>query len=178
LYYNGHNTQTADWFPRLLEILSTKSGQAIGKKIFLQESKKVPCWMFIRWISQMMALLDKEEGPCVMPILTEIARQYPQVRTFGKFQQTKQTNNTNKLQMIFLFSLRSDRQALYFPFRISTEIFAEGASEAVALAIAPLKKLLQNSLLDRFVDSLEKLTNPGTRSSMNKILLYFFIFNC
>jgi DNA-dependent protein kinase catalytic subunit len=45
----------------------------------MQESKKVPCWMFIRWISQMMALLDKEEGPCVVPILTEIARQYPQV---------------------------------------------------------------------------------------------------
>jgi DNA-dependent protein kinase catalytic subunit len=74
----------------LLEILSTRSGQAIGKKIFMQESKKVPCWMFIRWISQMMALLDKEEGPCVMPILTEIARQYPQVRIFDQiFQQNK-----------------------------------------------------------------------------------------
>jgi hypothetical protein len=45
----------------------------------MQGSKKVPCWMFIRWISQMMALLDKEEGPCVVPILTEIAREYPQV---------------------------------------------------------------------------------------------------
>lgn len=125
------NSHAADRFPRLLEILSTRSGQAIGKKLFMQGSKKVPCWMFIRWISQMMALLDKEEGPCVVPILTEIAREYP--------------------------------QALYFPFRISTENFAESASESVAQVIAPLKKMLHNTLLDRFVDSLEKLTNPEHR---------------
>jgi hypothetical protein len=54
-------------------------------------------------------------------------------------------------------------QALYFPFRISTENFAESASESVAQVIAPLKKLLHNTLLDRFVDSLEKLTNPEHR---------------
>lgn len=33
----------------------------------------------------------------------------------------------------------------------------------MAQVIAPLKKLLHNTLLDRFVDSLEKLTNPEHR---------------
>lgn len=33
----------------------------------------------------------------------------------------------------------------------------------MAQVIAPLKKMLHNTLLDRFVDSLEKLTNPEHR---------------
>jgi DNA-dependent protein kinase catalytic subunit len=52
-------------------------------------------------------------------------------------------------------------QALYFPFRISTENLA--LSETAEQAIAPLRKLLANPLLDQFVASLEKLTHPEHR---------------
>ncbi len=56
-------------FPRLLEII----GQfpKISKE-FIQKAKTVPCWMFIRWISQMLALLDKQEGSAVIGILMEV----------------------------------------------------------------------------------------------------------
>ena len=39
----------------------------------------MPCWMFIGWINQMVALLDKREGRAVCAILQEIAETYPQV---------------------------------------------------------------------------------------------------
>ena len=46
---------------------------------FFHQSKQVPCWMFIMWISQMMALLDKPEGSTVHHILDELTENYPQV---------------------------------------------------------------------------------------------------
>lgn len=46
---------------------------------FYGQSGQVPCWMFIMWISQMMALLDKPEGSTVHHILIELAETYPQV---------------------------------------------------------------------------------------------------
>jgi len=45
--------------------------------VFLQLSA-VPCWQFIGWISQMMALLDKDEAVAVQHTVEEIANTYPQ----------------------------------------------------------------------------------------------------
>ena len=42
------------------------------------QSADVPCWMFIGWISQMVALLDKPEGVAIHSILLSIATDYPQ----------------------------------------------------------------------------------------------------
>lgn len=39
----------------------------------------VPSWMFIGWINQMVAILDKKEGKAVHAILQEITQTYPQV---------------------------------------------------------------------------------------------------
>ena len=44
----------------------------------LTKSSEVPDWMFIGWISQMVALLDKDEGSAVHDILVSIATNYPQ----------------------------------------------------------------------------------------------------
>ena len=45
----------------------------------MMQAGSIPCWMFIGWISQMVALLDKPESPAVQGILKAIAREYPQV---------------------------------------------------------------------------------------------------
>ncbi len=42
------------------------------------QSRDVPDWMFIGWISQMVALLNKAEGPAVHETLLSIATNYPQ----------------------------------------------------------------------------------------------------
>jgi hypothetical protein len=114
-----------DYFPRLLEIAS-QIPQV--QSIFSQQTKDIPVWMFIRWISQMVALLDKPEASLVLPILKGLAKEYP--------------------------------QAIYYPFRISSE----GLSPAAQKNVKSLADLLRNhSLLETFVGSLETLTHPEHR---------------
>ena len=43
------------------------------------KSSSIPCWMFIGWINQMIALVDKPECRAVHDILLRIAEAYPQV---------------------------------------------------------------------------------------------------
>jgi DNA-dependent protein kinase catalytic subunit len=64
-----------DRFPRLLELVAQFPDTQAR---FTRMAKAVPSWMFIRWISQMMAVLDKPEAGAVVPILLEIAKCYPQ----------------------------------------------------------------------------------------------------
>lgn len=49
------------------------------KMIYFIQSETIPSWMFILWISQMMALLDKHQAHAVRPIILRIATEYPQV---------------------------------------------------------------------------------------------------
>lgn len=39
----------------------------------------MPCWLFIGWIDQMLAILDKPEGKAVHAIIENIASTYPDV---------------------------------------------------------------------------------------------------
>lgn len=45
---------------------------------YVLQMSSVPCWQFIGWISQLMAVLDKEEARAVQPTVEEIASTYPQ----------------------------------------------------------------------------------------------------
>ncbi|XP_056017774.1 DNA-dependent protein kinase catalytic subunit-like isoform X2 [Ostrea edulis] len=62
-------------FPRLLQLVERYPDI---RSTFVEKSGQVPCWMFIMWISQMMALLDKPEASTLHHILTELAENYPQ----------------------------------------------------------------------------------------------------
>ncbi|KAF9116341.1 hypothetical protein BGX27_003334 [Mortierella sp. AM989] len=62
-------------FPRLLQIIEIYPS---GQKLFTELVSDFPgYWTFVRWIQQMVAVLDKPIGACVMPILRSIASQYP-----------------------------------------------------------------------------------------------------
>ncbi|KAF9360792.1 hypothetical protein BGX26_007743 [Mortierella sp. AD094] len=62
-------------FPRLLQIIEIYPS---SQKSFTELVSDFPgCWTFVRWIQQMVAVLDKPIGACVMPILRSIASQYP-----------------------------------------------------------------------------------------------------
>ncbi|KAM8811045.1 DNA-dependent protein kinase catalytic subunit [Eudromia elegans] len=63
-------------FPRLLQIVEKYPAETLG--LVTRELPSVPCWQFIGWISQMMALLDKDEAVAVQHIVEEIANAYPQ----------------------------------------------------------------------------------------------------
>ncbi|XP_063182908.1 DNA-dependent protein kinase catalytic subunit [Chroicocephalus ridibundus] len=63
-------------FPRLLQIIERYPAETLG--LVTRELASVPCWQFIGWISQMMALLDKDEAVAVQHTVEEIANTYPQ----------------------------------------------------------------------------------------------------
>ena len=43
------------------------------------QTSEVPSWMFMLWISQMLAILDKPEAPTIHHILLDVTNNYPQV---------------------------------------------------------------------------------------------------
>ncbi|XP_071410665.1 DNA-dependent protein kinase catalytic subunit isoform X2 [Pithys albifrons albifrons] len=63
-------------FPRLLQIIERYPAETLG--LVTRELSSVPCWQFISWISQMVALLDKDEAIAVQHTVEEIANTYPQ----------------------------------------------------------------------------------------------------
>lgn len=42
-----------DRFPRLIDLLGQFPS---AEKLFLERTSRVPCWMFLRWLSQIMVL--------------------------------------------------------------------------------------------------------------------------
>ncbi|KAK5584232.1 hypothetical protein RB653_005840 [Dictyostelium firmibasis] len=116
-----------DKFPRILEILTQFEHYSAISREFKSRISIIPCWMFIRWISQMFPYLDLPQGPLILPILLDIAKWYP--------------------------------QAIYFPFKISSEQFGPLAKKLSA----PLEKELVNPLLDTLVIEFQRLTHPEHR---------------
>lgn len=64
-------------FPRLLQIIETYGQHALNE--FIRLSKSIPSWMFLNWLSQMTALLDRPEARGVYHIIEDISNEYPQV---------------------------------------------------------------------------------------------------
>ncbi|EGC36942.1 DNA-dependent protein kinase subunit [Dictyostelium purpureum] len=116
-----------DKFPRLLEILTQFEQYQQVNKEFTEHVSNIPCWMFIRWISQMFPYLDLPQGPLILPLLLDIAKYYP--------------------------------QAIYFPYKISSEQFGPMAKK---LSVQ-LEKELSDPLLDRLVIEFARLTHPEHR---------------
>ncbi|PVD38356.1 hypothetical protein C0Q70_00970 [Pomacea canaliculata] len=70
------SAEALERFPRLLHIIEHYPDTT---DMFLKKvSETIPSWMFILWISQMMALLDKHQAHAVRPIILRIATEYPQ----------------------------------------------------------------------------------------------------
>eukprot|EP01087_Luapelamoeba_hula_P000112 TRINITY_DN10064_c0_g1_i1.p1 TRINITY_DN10064_c0_g1~~TRINITY_DN10064_c0_g1_i1.p1 ORF type:complete len:1634 (-),score=246.38 TRINITY_DN10064_c0_g1_i1:51-4931(-) len=134
-------SRAGDQFPRLLELLQFIE-HADRQRVFIDNAAQVPCWMFIRWISQMMAYVDKDEAPCVLPVLMEIGRAYPQALFFP-----------------FLISTAGKEQLL----QSDEEDEDTATTSAGAPSLVQLAKILRNPLLEQFVGALEKLTHPEHR---------------
>ncbi|CAG8674821.1 9711_t:CDS:10, partial [Gigaspora margarita] len=67
--------EASETFPRLLQIISIyDNAQSTFKQMVSSFS---PTWKFIRWIPQIVDILDKPIAQCVFPILYNLAGQYP-----------------------------------------------------------------------------------------------------
>ncbi|CAH2285137.1 DNA-dependent kinase catalytic subunit [Pelobates cultripes] len=67
-------------FPRLLQIIELYPTETLD--LIAKEVRSVPCWQFIGWINQMMAMLDKNESLAVQYIIEDIANNYPQALVY------------------------------------------------------------------------------------------------
>ncbi|XP_066480516.1 DNA-dependent protein kinase catalytic subunit [Tiliqua scincoides] len=118
-------------FPRLLQIVEKYQKETLG--LMVREISSVPCWQFIGWISQLMAMLDKEEAVAVQHTVQEIANNYPQA-------------------IVYPFMISSE--SFYF----QETVMGHKNKEFVAR----LKdKLDRGGVVQDFVHALEQLSNPA-----------------
>lgn len=73
------SAEARERFPRLLQVIEYYQDTM---DLFCRKSEGVASWMFILWISQMMALMDKPQAPAVRPILLRLAQDYPQALVY------------------------------------------------------------------------------------------------
>lgn len=120
------STKARDRFPRLLDLLG--SFDSIHS-IFNEYIKEIPSWMFIRWISQMLGILNESKAIAnsVYPILNRISEEYP--------------------------------NALYYPFKISSETFNNYSLKLCS----NITKKLNHPLIEEFIQALGKMTHPEHR---------------
>jgi hypothetical protein len=71
----GHQ-KARDFIPRLLEIL-IKFKEHVAQD-FKAKIKNVPAWMFLKWINQLISLINQPENEFIKEKVVEIVRKYPQ----------------------------------------------------------------------------------------------------
>nr|XP_033789602.1 DNA-dependent protein kinase catalytic subunit isoform X2 [Geotrypetes seraphini] len=117
-------------FPRLLQIVEQYPAETLD--LMTREVSSVPCWQFIGWISQMMAMLDKKEAVAVQYIIEDIADAYPEA-------------------LVYPFMISSENY--------SFEDTATGhRNKEFVLRIK--SKLDKGGMVQDFIQSLEQLSNP------------------
>ena len=68
--------KASDIIPRILDVIG-KYGRKV-KDEFVENSKSTPAWLFLRWISQIAAVLNRPESSIIQNIVAKIAQKYPQ----------------------------------------------------------------------------------------------------
>ena len=73
--------KASDAIPRLLDVVSKTSGsqsnKAALKEEFIRESKDTPAWIFLRWISQLVAVINTSESEMITHKVVQIVKSYP-----------------------------------------------------------------------------------------------------
>ncbi|KAI8851462.1 hypothetical protein BC829DRAFT_117003 [Chytridium lagenaria] len=104
----GGSLRATNLFPRLLQIIELYS---VGTETFTEESSNIPTWMFLKWLPQMTALLDKKSWKKVFPILNKVAKIYPNALRFP-FNISLEQYNTDKLDQSNRAAIDKLRSAL------------------------------------------------------------------
>ncbi|XP_067887902.1 DNA-dependent protein kinase catalytic subunit isoform X2 [Heterodontus francisci] len=128
LKYNSREARLR--FPRLLQLVELYPAET--QDLMTREVSTIPCWQFIGWISQMMAVLDKKEAHVMHHIIEEIADSYPQA-------------------IVYPFMISSENYTF--------EPSASGNKNKEF--VERLKtKLDKGGVVENFIHSLEQLSNP------------------
>jgi hypothetical protein len=71
--------EAIEFVPRLLQLISVYPGT---RQLFKRLVPKVPSWMFLRWLSQLCAVLDTELSEYVFLILHDLVQDFPRLYSF------------------------------------------------------------------------------------------------
>ena len=63
--------RATDFIPRMLDILSKHQENVADD--FIEHSKTTPVWLFLRWISQIAAVVNRPESSVISDIVAKIA---------------------------------------------------------------------------------------------------------
>ncbi|OAE24558.1 hypothetical protein AXG93_2415s1380 [Marchantia polymorpha subsp. ruderalis] len=108
---------------------------------FADVVKQVPCWVFISWIPQMLAVMDQDEGNILVPVLENVAKLYPQalyfpfhvsVKDFGPQGRRKTRRLATLLKSVSLEGMVRGLEDLTFP----EQRFRDGLSQMKNCLIA------------------------------------------
>ncbi|CAG8556990.1 5133_t:CDS:10 [Acaulospora morrowiae] len=124
--------EALEFFPRLLQIIDIYER---SQRTFEEKVKSFgPVWRFIRWIPQIVAVLDKPTAQCVFPILFELSRLYPK-------------------SLYYPLKISSD----HYKFDERNRAVRENKNK-----IQQLKQIIKSDVIDTLIGELERLTNPET----------------
>ena len=56
--------KASDMIPRLLDVVSKSSSMEVEKE-FKINSEDTPCWVFLRWINQIAAVINRQESSII-----------------------------------------------------------------------------------------------------------------
>ena len=66
-----------DQIPRLLDLVQQSNSDKIDSE-FMQASSKTPAWIFLRWINQIVAFMNRPKADVIAEKVRQIQRKYPQ----------------------------------------------------------------------------------------------------
>ena len=73
--------KASDAIPRLLDVVA-KTGTTAAKSVlqdeFIRESKDTPAWIFLRWINQLISVVNTSESDMIKHKVVQIVKIYPQ----------------------------------------------------------------------------------------------------
>jgi len=123
LSLNMEFSKASDIIPRMLDVVSKYKDQVAAD--FQAYSKDTPSWFFLRWINQIVAVVNRGESAVIEDKVYQIAKKYPQA-LYYPFKVIESNINVNILDAeVNLSSLFKKLQAYYTQYFITLNSWIE-----------------------------------------------------
>lgn len=128
------------YFPRLINLMNDDP-DLVG--VFRKQAGSVPVWMYLLWVNLILVYADKSPSAALLPIIEELAKEYPQA---------------------IVYPFRISKQQYDFT--------SDAGKAAKAMCERVESRLCENSLVHHFVTAMSSLVVPSValRDLFNKLL--------
>lgn len=132
-------SKASEIVPRIIDVVGQYQDKV--KQEFIEWSKHTPSWLFLRWISQITAVLNRPESEIISELVKKIATKYPQA-------------------VFYPFKVIQSNIEINF----SNEDILRGQKEAQSLLFQKLRESFdQFNTLNKWIEALDCLIFPEHR---------------